>query len=49
MKNIKLASIFILAGLSLLWWWADPLVVESNTFFAVRASDQYSAYWPWAS
>ena len=37
MKNIKLALVFILAGLSLLWWWADPLVVEGNTFFAVRS------------
>ena len=37
MKNIKLALVFILAGLSLLWWWADPLLVEGNTFFAVRS------------
>ena len=36
MKKIKLALVFILAGLSLLWWWADPLVVEGNTYFAVR-------------
>ena len=39
MKNIKLALVFILAGLSLLWWWADPLVVEgtsSNLFCNVR-------------
>jgi len=37
MKKIKLALVFILAGLGLLWWWADPLVVEGNTYFAVRA------------
>ena len=37
MKNIKLALALILATLSLLWWLADPLLIEGNTFFAIRA------------
>lgn len=36
MKKIKVALVLILATLSLLWWWADPLLVQGDTFFAVR-------------
>lgn len=36
MKNIKLALAFLFAALSLLWWLADPLLVEGNTYFALR-------------
>ena len=36
MKNIKFALLLVLAALSLLWWWADPLLVQGDTFFAVR-------------
>lgn len=36
MKKIKLAFVLTLATLSLLWSLADPLVVQGNTFFALR-------------
>ena len=36
MKNIKLALLLVLATLSLLWWWADPLLVQGDTYFALR-------------
>ena len=36
MKNIKFALLLVLAALSLLWWWADPLLIQGDTYFALR-------------
>ena len=36
MKNIKSALLLVLAALSLLWWWADPLLIQGDTYFALR-------------
>ena len=36
MKRIKLSLLGVLALLSLLWWQADPLVLEGDRFFALR-------------
>ena len=36
MKRIKLGLIFILISLSLLWWQADPLLLQGDSFFAIR-------------
>ncbi len=50
MKNINLALLLVLAALDLLWWWADPLLIEGDTYFALRtlAVDCTSVSPPWA-
>ncbi|NMG54962.1 ferric reductase-like transmembrane domain-containing protein, partial [Aromatoleum aromaticum] len=36
MKRIKFGLIFVLVSLSLLWWQADPLLLQGDRFFAIR-------------